>query len=148
MRNSVVLLFACLGGFTFVQAQPAPDNTAKVHIYRQKLFMAVLKPSIYCDGTEIARTVNGRQLEVTVNQGKHFFYSSDKQTGAYIEAKPGEEYYIRVDMVPDFPKKALGRAVWMPNRQGAFEVKRLKWLDKDKIKLAHVESNSEESGTR
>ena len=76
---------------------------------------------------------NGRYFKVSLEAGKHVFRSNDKQAGVEIELKSGENYYIRVELVPGM-MKGHGRLVLTQKEQGSYEIKKLKPLDKEKIK--------------
>lgn len=111
-----------------------PKTPSLVYIYRYKQFVGGgLEPSVYCDETQLARMDNGRYLAVRVAPGKHIFRSNDKQSGVEIELKPGETYYLRVEIATGF-FKGHGRLVVSPAEQGAFEIKKLLYIGADKIK--------------
>jgi Protein of unknown function (DUF2846) len=129
------LLFAILVG-----SIPAPGDdsrsgaNAKVFIYRYKqLTGAALAPSVYCDEVQLARMDNGRYFVASISPGKHVFRSNDAQSGVEMETLPGKEYYIRVELATGF-LKGHGRLVEATPEQGAYEIKRLKLLDPDKVK--------------
>lgn len=137
--------------------QPAPaadtaavqtaDAQATVFVYRYKQFVgSALSPSVYCDETELARIENGRFFLVKLPAGKHVFRSNDKQAGIDVDLKPGEKYYIRVELATGF-MKGHGRLTSVAPEQGSYEIKNLKPLDNDKVKdtqhvtLASLDSN-------
>ena len=145
MRRTIQLLFAILlcGFFALAQEQPAPapqtaDTTsskATVYVYRYKQFVgSALAPSVYCDGTELARMENGRYFTATLPAGKHSFTSNDKQSGIDLDAKAGEEYFIRLEIAPGFAK-GHGRLILVPREQAGYELKsdKLKPLDVTKV---------------
>lgn len=123
------------------QAAPAPDAAATVFFYRYKQFVgSALAPSVYCDEGELARMENGRYFVAKFTPGKHVFRSNDKQSGVESELKAGQEYYIRVELVPG-AMKGHGRLILVQAEQGAYEIKKLKPLDSDKVKdTEHVPS--------
>ena len=113
---------------------PASDAAATVYFYRYKQFVgSALAPSVYCDEGELARMENGRFFVAKFTPGKHVFRANDKQSGIESELKPGQEYYIRVELVPG-AMKGHGRLVLVQAEQGAYEIKKLKPLDADKVK--------------
>jgi hypothetical protein len=125
-------------------ATPQTDNqppvasttgaAATVYFYRYKQFVgSALAPSVYSDEGELGRMENGRFFRAKFTPGKHIFRSNDKQSGIESELKAGEEYYIRVELVPG-AMKGHGRLVLVPTEQGAYEIKKLKPLDADKVK--------------
>jgi len=113
---------------------PATVAAATVYFYRYKQFVgSALAPSVYCDEGELARMENGRFFVAKFTPGKHVFRSNDKQAGIESELKAGQEYYIRVELVPG-AMKGHGRLVLVQAEQGAYEIKKLKPLDADKVK--------------
>lgn len=123
--------------------QPASASTATsadtksqatVYVYRYKQFVGkALSPSVYCDENELARMENGRYFVVTLPAGTHVFRSNDKQAGINLDVKPGEKYYVRVEIAAGF-MKGHGRLVSVAPEQGSYEIKNLKPLDSDKVK--------------
>lgn len=116
------------------QVAPVNDAAATVYFYRYKQFVgSALAPSVYCDEGELARMENGRFFVAKFTPGKHIFRSNDRQSGIESELKAGQEYYIRVELVPG-AMKGHGRLVLVQAEQGAYEIKKLKPLDTDKVK--------------
>lgn len=117
-----------------VAASSGTDSHATVYVYRYKQFVGkALSPSVYCDENELARMENGRYFAVTLPAGQHVFRSNDKQAGVNVDLKPGEKYYIRVEIAAGF-MKGHGRLVLVAPEQGSYEIKNLKPLDSDKVK--------------
>lgn len=113
---------------------PNKDPQATVYIYRYKQFVgSALSPSVYCDETELARMDNGRFFTAKLSSGKHAFHSNDKQAGIDVDLKGGQDYYIRVEIAAGM-MKGHGRLILVAPEQGAYEIKKLKRLDSDKIK--------------
>jgi len=155
MRSTKILLSAVLLAslFAFAQAQANPatptiGNTtskATVYVYRYKQFVgSALEPSVYCDDTQLARMTNGRYFTVKVDPGKHTFNSNDKQSGIELDVKAGQEYFIRLELVPGM-MKGHGRLVMMSAEQGAYELKsnKLKPIDASKVANAAMVSTDE-----
>lgn len=116
------------------QIASTSESSATVYFYRYKQFVgSALAPSVYCDEGELARMENGRFFVAKFAPGKHTFRSNDKQSGIESELKAGQEYYIRVELVPG-AMKGHGRLVLVQTEQGAYEIKKLKQLDADKVK--------------
>jgi|ERR1051326_4085811 hypothetical protein len=115
-------------------AATQPDK-ATVYFYRYKQYVgSALAPSVYCDETQLARMENGRYFAVKLDPGKHAFRSNDKQSGAEIELKAGQEYFFRVEIASGF-MKGHGRLIMMVAEQARYELKakNLKPLDADKV---------------
>jgi len=110
-----------------------PDKVA-VYVYRYKQYQGgALEPSVFCDEVQLARMDNGRFFKVLLEPGKHVFRSEDKQSGVELDLKPGQDYYLRVEISVGF-WKGHGRLLLVPAEQGAFEIKKLKPLSAEKVK--------------
>jgi hypothetical protein len=134
---------ACVSSFAFAQEQiqkavaepDAKQSKSTVYIYRYKQFVgSALSPSVYCDEVQLARMENGRYFEATVDPGQHTFRSNDAQSGVQLELKPGQEYFIRVEIAAGM-MKGHGRLILNAPEQGRYELqsKKLKPLDADKV---------------
>ena len=146
MKSRLVYVIACatlLCSVAFAQGAPSAEansatqgtnSQSTVYVYRYKQFVGkALSPSVYCDDNELARMDNGRYFVVTLAPGKYLFHSNDKQAGIALDLKPGEKYYIRVEIATGF-MKGHGRLVAVVPEQGSYEIKNLKALDGDKVK--------------
>jgi Protein of unknown function (DUF2846) len=155
MRSMKVLVFSLLltGLLAFAQEPATPaaaaagSNSAKatVYVYRYKQFVgSALEPSVYCDDIQLARMSNGRYFTVKVDPGKHTFHSNDKQSGIELDAKAGQEYFIRVEIAAGM-MKGHGRLILMSPEQASYELKsdKLKPLDPSKVANAAMVSTSE-----
>ena len=110
-------------------------DKAIVYFYRYKQFVGnALAPSVYCDEAALARMDNGRYFTVAVDPGKHTFRSNDKQSGAEIDLKAGQEYFLRVEIAAGF-MKGHGRLVAVVPEQARYELKAkgLKPLDAEMV---------------
>jgi hypothetical protein len=155
MRLTKILLSTLLltGLLAFAQA-PANSATpavggqaskATVYVYRYKQFVgSALEPSVYCDDAQLARMSNGRYFTVKVDPGKHTFTSNDKQSGIELDAKAGQEYFMRVELVPGM-MKGHGRLILMSAEQGAYELKsdKLKPIDASRVANTAMVSTEE-----
>jgi len=157
MKAMIVLSFLIFvtGGIALAQ-QPAStpstsdtkESKATVHIYRYKQFVGgALEPSVYCDEVQLARMDNGRYFAAMVDPGKHTFRSNDTQSGIELDAKAGQEYFIRVEIATGFAK-GHGRLILMSPEQGSYELKskKLKPLDASKV-MDKARVSLEEVGT-
>ena len=143
---NAVLGLALVASFAVAQepqtaTEPAATTTssvsnsqATVYFYRYKQFVgSALSPSVYCDESELARMDNGKFFVAKLVTGKHVFHSNDKQAGIEVDVKGGQEYYIRVEIAPGM-MKGHGRLILVAPEQGSYEIKKLKQLDRDKVK--------------
>jgi hypothetical protein len=111
------------------------QQTSVVYVYRYKQFVgSALAPSVYCDEVQLARMENGRYFAVNVDPGQHTFRSNDKQSGIQLDVKPGQEYFIRLEIAAGF-MKGHGRLILTAAEQGRYELQsnQLKPLDADKV---------------
>jgi len=156
MRFHVALIAVCLTLSVSALSQDTPatktaddqqvkssnDSKASVYFYRYKQFVgSALSPSVYCDEGELARLENGRFFTAKLTPGKHVLRANDKQSGIEAELKGGQEYYVRVELVAG-ALKGHGRLVLVQPEQGAYEIKKLKPLDPDRVKNSELVSSS------
>src|ERR1700751_2543717 len=133
-----LLTMLCLSGVMAAGQDAATGASAAkstVYVYRYKQFVgSALAPSVYCDDVELARMENGRYFMATLEPGKHTFRSNDPQSGVVLEMKPGEQYYMRVEIATGF-MKGHGRLVLMAREQASYELvsTKLKPLDGNKV---------------
>jgi hypothetical protein len=80
-------------------AEKSKDST--IVFFREAQFTgSALKPSIYIDGKEADRRVNGHWFSVQAEPGKHELQSSAKnQPATVIETKAGETAYVQMVVV-------------------------------------------------
>ena len=64
---------------------------------------------------------NGDSLKFSVKPGNHRIYSTDKSTGIDLAVKPGETYYVRVDILVGF-WKGHGGVTLVDPQQGKYEL--------------------------
>jgi hypothetical protein len=86
---------------------------------------------------QLARIENGRFLDLKLPIGPHTFYAEDKQSGALIKLEEGKEYFFRTDLQVGFWKGHFRLTMVMPE-QGAFDIAKLKPLDKSDVKITVV----------
>jgi hypothetical protein len=130
---------------TTAPAMDGKASKATIYIYRYKQFVgSALEPSVYCDDVQLARMSNGRYFTVKVDAGKHTFHSNDKQSGIELDVKPGQEYFVRLEIATGF-MKGHGRLILMTPEQAGYELKsdKLKPLDASKVANAAMVSTDE-----
>ena len=101
----------------------AEQPQATIYFYRPHRFVgSALKPSVFVDSTNVGRMRNGDSIKLSVAPGTHAVYSNDKSTGLSLDAKPGQTYYVRIDIqVGAF--KGHGGITLMDPQQGSYEIK-------------------------
>jgi hypothetical protein len=104
-------------------AADADQAQATIYFYRPRRFVgSALKPSVFVDSANVGRMHNGDSIKFSVAPGTHAVYSNDKSTGLSLEAKPGQTYYVRIDIqVGAF--KGHGGITLMDPQQGSYEIK-------------------------
>ncbi len=129
----LAMVNAAPSGKPVAGAKAAGGAVVLLHVYRQKGVMAAtFRPSIFVDDKQIARMSNDSRLTINLSPGTHTVRSDDKSSVVTLEAKAGQEYYIRVDESAGL--KVHGKLLMMTPEQGAPEFKLEKPLeDKDKI---------------
>lgn len=139
MRVTKILPFVLALAPFCVQAQEPStpkQQTSVVYVYRYKQFVgSALAPSVYCDEVQLARMDNGRYFAVNVDSGQHTFRSNDKQSGIQLDVKPGQEYFIRLEIAAGFIMKGHGRLILTAAEQGRYELQsnQLKPLDAGRV---------------
>lgn len=129
-----LLVLASLAVLAQEPSAPAQQKSV-VYFYRYKQFVgSALAPSVYCDEAQLARMENGRYFAVNVDSGRHTFRSNDAQSGVQLDVKPGQEYYIRVEIAAGM-MKGHGRLILTAAEQGRYELQsnKLKPLDANKV---------------
>ena len=102
---STVLLSGCATGPQFRAVESMPDGKSAVYFYRPARFYGGARsPSIYDNGEKIVDGVtNGGYTVYFVKPGEHVFSSKAailSESSVRMNSKaPGEEYYIRMDIL-------------------------------------------------
>ncbi len=136
-RTSLIALLPLLFLPVVTSAQEparASGEKVRVNVYRYKQFVGKgLRPSIYCDGKDVARLQSGRYVALELPPGTHTFRSNDKQSQVELDLKAGQQYYLRIDLAAGF-WKGHGRLTLVQAEQGAGELKQMKPVDTGMIK--------------
>jgi len=133
MIATLVLLFVPTAMTAQEPAKPSVGNV-RVDVYRYKQYVGKgLRPSIYCDDKDVARLQSGRYVVLALAPGKHTFRSNDKQSQIELDLKPGQEYYIRIDIAVGM-WKGHGRLTLVQPEQGVAEFKQMKPANAGMIK--------------
>lgn len=124
----LALAFALFCPIAHTQHAAATPATATIVFYRlREAYGALLKPSIFCDQKQVARMRNGRFFSITVPVGSHTITSTLPGSGSIIDAKPGEIYYIRLEISkPAMFHGGRGAVTQVEPGQGKFESAQLK----------------------
>ncbi len=122
----------------------ATSQFALLRVYRHRRYMGyALAPSIYVDEKQVARVGNGRRFTARLSPGSHTIGSDDKSSAISLDAKPGQEYFVRVDEQTGF-WKGHGKLTMLMQEQGAAEYKLQKPIEPDRrIAKEMLEDDSE-----
>ena len=127
-----------------VEAAKPGFDAVQLHIYRQKRGInSTFMPSLFVDDKQIARVSNGSRFTIKLSAGSHNIRSDDNSSAIALDAKSGQEYYIRVDEIVGL--KARGKLTMMTPEQGGPEYKLEKPLE-DKHKIARDMIENDGSG--
>lgn len=134
-----------LDGSTLVAVASTNDATADysaesatVFIYRpKKLIAKALEPSVFVDGTELARMDNGRYFALRLPPGKHTVHLTDQKKGYAIDMGPGQTYFFRIGIEAGF-WKGQGKITLDDPEKALAEIKKIKFIDDDKIKATNL----------
>jgi Protein of unknown function (DUF2846) len=134
----IVALFLIFLPCLHAQTPVARDaSKATVYFYRLRdNYGALLKPSVFCDKAQVARMRNGRFVSTTFPAGPHTITSTFTGNGMVLDLKPGETYYVRLEMVhATLIHNARGEVTAVMPEQGKFEVSQLKPAEPDDLKI-------------
>jgi uncharacterized protein DUF2846 len=122
---------------------------AHVYVYRQRRYAgSALAPSIFVDDKQVVRVGNGRRASIRVLPGPHTIRSDDKSSAISIEAKAGQDYFVRVDEETGF-WKGHGKLTLIMPEQGSAEYKLQKPVEEDrKVAREMIEPETEEATSK
>jgi hypothetical protein len=114
------------------------SEPATVFIYRPKKWVGRgLEPSVFVDKTELARMDNGRFFALKLKPGKHIVHMTDDEKGYAIEMGSGETYFFRIGLEAGV-WKGQGKITLDDRDRALKEIKKLKFIGKDKIKATDI----------
>jgi len=129
----------------------APGSTrgadiAHLRVYRSRRAVgAALAPSIVVDGKPVARVGNGRRVTIRLTPGPHTIASDDKSSAISIDAKAGQDYYVRVEEAMGM-WKGHGKLTLLMPEQGSAEYKLEKPIEPDrKLAKEMIEDDADEA---
>jgi|SRR5579883_178026 hypothetical protein len=113
---------------------PSDDGKVRVYVYRPAgVTSKEFRPSIFVDENDTARLQSGRNVVLALPPGTHIFRSTDKKDQISLDLKPGEKYYVRVE-VSGVAIKGRGKLVLVMAQQGMGEFGQTKPDDSTMIK--------------
>lgn len=112
-------------------------SKATMVIYRSREYLgAALRPTVVLDGKDLVNIGNGKVFVAGLAPGHHIFEIDDKKSGTTVDLKPGQEVYLKIEIVPGFWKGG-GKMIQVMKEQGNYESTRL-----DPIETKEIESAS------
>jgi hypothetical protein len=115
-------------------AAAAAGTEALVYVYRPGKWVGkALEPSVFVDDVELARMDNGRYFTFKLPPGKHIVHMTQEEKGFAVDMGPGQTYYFRVGIEMGM-MKGRGKITLEDSAKAVTEVKKLKFLGRDKIK--------------
>jgi hypothetical protein len=117
------------------QVPTAPqDGKVRVYVYRNSnLAEKEFRPSVYVDEMNVARLQAGRSVILALRPGSHTFRSTDKNDQFQLDLKPGQRYFIRIE-VSFVSLKGHGKLTVVLPEQGAPEYAQTKPADNSMLK--------------
>jgi hypothetical protein len=149
LRSALVILIAASLGACATSSDTKPANPqvlAKFHaidkskatmvIYRAREYAgSALRPTVVLDGKDLVNIGNGKVFVAAVSPGHHVFEMDDKKSGTSVDLKPGQEVYLKIDIVPGFWKGG-GKMTQVAPQQGNYEATRLDVIETKEIEDA------------
>ena len=147
-RLLFLLLASLLGACASSEIKPEnPQVLARIHaidhtrmatmlIYRPREMMgAALRPTIVLDGKDLANIGNGKVFVSGISPGHHIFEMDDKKSGTAVDLRPGDDVYLKIEIVPGFWKGG-GKLTQVTPEQGGYEATRLDLIEPKEIEDA------------
>jgi hypothetical protein len=116
----------------------AIDQTkmATMVVYRSREYMgAALRPTVVLDGKDLVNIGNGKVFVAPLSPGHHTFEMDDKKSGTTVDLKPGQDVYLKIEIVPGFWKGG-GKMTHVMPQQGNYEATRLDLIEPKEIEDA------------
>lgn len=115
--------------------QSVGPQRATVVIYREANFAgSALRPTVMLNGQDFVNIGNGRVFVGAFQPGHYVFQMDDKKSGTEMNLAPGQQVYMKVEIVPGFWKGG-GRLAQMVSDQGSFEAKRLQLIEDKEVEI-------------
>jgi hypothetical protein len=117
------------------QTPQSAEGKAVVIVYRPGKFTGkALEPSVFCDGTEVARMDNDRYFVLLLEPGEHRIHMTEDYKRVDLKLGAGEVAFVRFRLDMNNVMKARG-SVYLADEEDALkDLKKMKPLGADKIK--------------
>jgi hypothetical protein len=113
-------------------ASARAEGLARIYVYAQLETPAGSWIPISCDGTAVAKLKRGRFFAVSVASGRHML-SDEKGIPVVVDARSGEESFVRLDWHIEVDKPAISMLQVVPPPQARYEMKYLLYIDAGKV---------------
>ena len=129
------LILLCLQIAAIAQdSSKSNSSIVYVYSYRHVKTLGRVAPTVFVDGKALAKLDGTRFFIVRLESGSHAFHLKDKKRGGIeMEFRPGETYYIRMDMREGATVGASG-LVLMSRENAEFDLRQMKPVDDGDIK--------------
>jgi hypothetical protein len=112
------------------------SKMATMVIYRPREYMgAALRPTVVLNGKDLVNIGNGKVFVAGLTPGHHIFEMDDKKSGSTVDLKPGQDVYMKIEIVPGFWKGG-GKMTQVMPQQGNYESTRLDPIEPKEIENA------------
>lgn len=146
LRSALIILVAASLGACATSSATKPANPqvlakfqaidkskATMVIYRAREYAGgALRPTVVLDGKDLVNIGNGKVFVAALSPGRHTFEMDDKKSGTSVDLKPGQEVYLKIDIVPGFWKGG-GKMTQVAPQQGNYEATRLDVIETKEI---------------
>ena len=109
------------------------NRTVELTIYRSRRLMGFgLRPTVRMNGKDLVTVPNGKVFRTRLAPGRYLFDVDGKRSGAELDAKAGEAYFLQVTVEPGV-FAGNGVLTLVAPQQGSFESKPLEAVDKGNV---------------
>ena len=117
-----------------IQAIDHTQNATMV-IYRPEETVGyALRPTVVLDGKDLVNIGNGEAFVSFISPGKYVFEMDDKKSGTEVNLKPGDEIFLKVDIITG-TWKGSGKLTQVMPQQGNYEATRLEIISPKEIEI-------------
>jgi hypothetical protein len=118
------------------QTPQSAEGKAVIIVYRPGKFTGkALEPSVFCDGTEVARMDNDRYFVLLLEPGEHRIHMTQDNKRVDLKLGAGEVAFVRIKIVMGM-MKGRGEPSLADEADAAKDLKKSEPLGADKIKNA------------
>lgn len=138
----LALLGACAGTDSVAPQNPQVVERLNSIDRSQKAVMVVYRadrpagrrPTVMLDGKDLVNMGNGEVFVAGIAPGSYVFEMDNKESGTQVTLKPGDEIYMRIDIVAG-AWSVSGRLTQVTPQQGGYEATRLQLINPKEIEM-------------